>query len=198
MPAHEAAAPPDASASECPSPTGPSATDEPIQITQIRQWLAGEHHPEHDTFSFGYGYGEVLIAAWDQRRTEDLEQQRQFTNHHRDAEHAGIELAAAAEAYELIARRILGSPAGTATLAQANEHGAARRRLHAALQGWEAHQWPEDDAGARALEVVAGLAREMARILTLPKRHEGYDLTDGDMGQLERLATLALDALDET
>ena len=31
------------------------------RIDQIRQWEAGERYPDHDTFSFGHGFGTALL-----------------------------------------------------------------------------------------------------------------------------------------
>lgn len=35
------------------------------RIEQIRQWEAGMLHPDHDTFSFGHGFGTALVEAFD-------------------------------------------------------------------------------------------------------------------------------------
>ena len=36
------------------------------RIEQIRQWEAGSLYPEHDTFSFGHGFGSALVAQHDE------------------------------------------------------------------------------------------------------------------------------------
>jgi hypothetical protein len=38
---------------------------EPTQVSQIRAWVRGEAHADHDTFSMGKGYAEVLLTYID-------------------------------------------------------------------------------------------------------------------------------------
>ncbi len=38
---------------------------EPTQLDQIRRWEAGTYYPEHDTFSFGHGFGTAITEHVD-------------------------------------------------------------------------------------------------------------------------------------
>lgn len=39
--------------------------DEPVQLAQVRAWLDGEQHADHDTFAMGRGFAEALVDAID-------------------------------------------------------------------------------------------------------------------------------------